>query len=160
MLNLRRRTLVVFIISLLSITIAISCVIVGKPQAKNQPCPSNLAVAETQETSPVRISILGTTCTDNFANVNFKVDPVANVPIRRYEVHMSQNFRGKTESESRLISSVSDTEGSGSLFAPHVQATDSIGVTLDRGFFRAPVDELKLYVQSVTFADGTVWTRT
>jgi hypothetical protein len=158
--TLTRRSIIV-IACLACIVTSGACVAVRTPtvaaSAENKPCRNGLVVVEQQTDAPLRISILETNCPQlYFANVSFKVEAIGTRPVSRYEVRMSQNANGISDGYSTVVSSVSSGD---SLFSPERTATDTLGVTLNRGLFRAPVDELKLFVQSVTFNDGTVWSR-
>jgi hypothetical protein len=161
MFNLNSRS-IVLITCLVGTTIAVACISFGRnqPVAAYQPCSNDLVVVEPQPDAPVRISVLQTNCGQpDFADVSFKVKTTGTRRISRYEVRMNAGYEGISRSDSTIISGFGSIYPEDPEFYKHQESSEFIGVTLKRGLLRSNVDQLKLFVQSVTFNDGTVWNR-
>lgn len=130
----------------------------GNATASDQRCRKGLVVVEEQPDAPVHVRVLETTCPVNpsFANVHYQVEGRTTRLIKRYEVRNIESYNGIEESHGALIGT---KEGEGFTAADLENDFAFTGVRLDRGIFRAPIDEVRLCVWSVTFADGTTWNR-
>ena len=158
--GLTPRSLVVVIVCLIGIGIGVVYITERRPAAPNQQCRKGLVVVEPQPDAPIRISLMETNCPDPyFANVSFKTETTGSRPVSRYDVRMRASHAGITDSYSTVVSGFGTVEPEDPAFSQHQDSSEFIGVTLNRGLFRAPVDELKLSVWSVTFKDGTIWNR-
>ena len=119
-------------------------------------CPADLFVIRSEQNSPVRLIILNTECpTQYFAKVDFRVESTSARSISRYQVQMFTSYGGQVEN----VSSTSVTIGQplNSKSASDQTGSDSLGVSLKRGWFSDPKALLTLHVTSVDFSDGTVW---
>jgi hypothetical protein len=126
--------------------------------AKHQRCRDGLVTVEQQPDAPLRISILSLDCASDFANIGYQVEGRTTRLIKAYEVHISKAHQGIIDSDAHGSMSLS-TPGAGLTSSEIAETSWSIDEKLSRGFFRTPVDQVTLYVSSVTFADGTGWHR-
>ncbi len=151
---------IVPIIVCLALVSSVACTVAPAANYTEQLCPDRLVIIEPQPGAPVRISLLKTNCQEpNFANVGFRTEATGAGRISQYEIRMHASHEGVTDSYSTVISGFGTLEPDDPAFHERQNSSETIGVTLARGRFKASVDELKLAVWSVTFADGTTWNR-
>ena len=121
--------------------------------AKAGPCREGLVVVEHQPGAPIGISITSLNCAAGFANIGYTVEGKDRL-IKHYQVDIIKTHQGIVDSHS---SSSMSTPGAGLTASDLDNELSFVGESLNRGWFREPVDKVRFSVLSVTFADGTQW---
>jgi hypothetical protein len=126
----------------------------------NDQCREDLVVIERQPEAPVSLSVLKLDCPNPyFADISFQVTKVSTRRIKQYDVRMLTTYDGIAESYSEVVSGFDTVEPDEPDFYLHQEKQEFLGISFKHGFLRTPKAQLKLFVWSVTFADGTVWKR-
>ena len=120
------------------------------------PCRDGLVSVESQPDVPLRISISESVCENpQMTSVHFMVENVSSEPISKYEIRSIETY-------GRIIDDGGGVTTEGAILQPHQKHEGFIGGGVLAGVGGVPVGELKSYklaVWSVTFADGTTWSR-
>ena len=115
------------------------------------PCTNEIVSVEPQYQVPLRISISDTACQSSHeANVQFVVENISSKPIIKYEIRSIMKYDNLVDDGLGV-----STEGFGNLGSHQTQTGFIGGGVLQVGELR----DFQLTVWSVTFGDGTKWTR-
>lgn len=124
---------------------------------QGQPCRDGLVSVESRPDLPLRVTISDTAC-DNprSANARFIVENVSTKPISKYEIRSVQTYDELIDEGSGV-----STEPIQPLL-PHQTEIGFLGGGVMKRSCGKPVSELRsfqLVVWSISFSDGTTWTR-
>lgn len=112
-------------------------------------CPSDLFAIRSEQNAPVRFTVVETECPNPyFAKVDFRVESANARPISQYQVHMFTSYGGPVENDTST--SVTMMQPLDSKPSSDEMRSDSLGVSLRRGWFSDPKALLTLRVTSVT----------
>ena len=108
--------------------------------------------------APARISISEVERSYDLSEVDitFDVQSLNGKSITRFEVGAVKS-QDKVVYEYKRILVHSMRKDNTGLYLPAKEYTETVCVSLDRGFFRKRIDKVQLYLQSVEFSDGTRW---
>jgi len=116
-------------------------------------CEDGLVTVQSQPDVPAAISVLQVGCAyDLFeADVTIEIKSLNGKLITEYEVWAIKSSDGTINAYKRILVHTTELGNGASAYR------DTVSVSLNRGFLRKRVTNIKLYVESVKFSDGTGW---
>jgi len=121
------------------------------------PCRERLVSVESPPAVPLRITISDTACEKpQSARVQFLVENVSTKPISKYEIHGVLTYDELSDEGLSVLTETIEP------LQPHQTQIGFLGGGVLKGSGGRPVSELRkfeLVVWSITFTDGTKWTR-
>jgi len=88
-------------------------------------------------------------------DITFDVQSLNGKSIASFEVWAVKSHYGVVDGYKRILAHSTPKDNDPSLAAK--QYTETVCVSLDRGFFRERIDHVGLFLGSVEFSDGTTW---
>ena len=89
-------------------------------------------------------------------DITFDVKSLNGKSIASFEVWAVKSSDKIVYEYKRILVHRMHTDDTG-LSLPAKEFTETVCVSLDRGFFRKRIDNVQLYLDSVEFSDGTMW---
>jgi hypothetical protein len=115
-------------------------------------------LAESWPEAPASISVSEVQRSYDLSEVDitFNVKSLNGKPIASFEVWAVKSYDKSVPEYKRILVHRMGKDNTGLSLAAK-EYTETICVSLDRGFFRKRIDNVELYLDSVEFSDGTMW---
>ena len=116
-------------------------------------CEDGLVTVERQPDVPAAISVLQVGCAYDLseADLTIEMKSLNGKSITEYEVWAIKAYDGTVDAYKRILVHTTEVGNGASTYR------DIVSVSLNRGLSRNRITNIKVYIESVKFSDGTGW---